>query len=99
MTPASLSLSINTSPWRGLPDFARLTLRYVPDMKLVELKSLKLYLSSYRNVGVLQEHAVNRILDDLVALLSPSEMTVEASFRPRGGITTKAIACYHKPKG
>ena len=56
-------------PWSGLPDFARLVIRYVPDRSLVELKSLKYYLTSYRNVGILQEHAVNRILQDLVQLL------------------------------
>ena len=55
-------------PWTGLPDFAKLIIKYVPESSLVELKSLKYYLTSYRNVGILQEHAVNRILKDLVAL-------------------------------
>ena len=53
-------------PWTGLPDFARLVIRYLPHQSLVELKSLKYYLTSYRNVGILQEHTVNRILQDLV---------------------------------
>jgi 7-cyano-7-deazaguanine reductase len=58
----------------------------------VELKSLKYYLTSYRNVGILQEHAVNRILKDLVQLLQPVSMTVEAEYRERGGIKTRATA-------
>jgi 7-cyano-7-deazaguanine reductase len=81
-------------PWTGLPDFAKLVIRYVPDAKLVELKSLKYYLTSFRNVGILQEHAVNRILKDLVPLLQPVSMAVEADFGERGGIRTKATARY-----
>ena len=83
-------------PWTGLPDFARLLIRYVPQQSLVELKSLKYYLTSYRNVGILQEHAVNRILNDLVQLLKPTSMTVEAEYRERGGIKTKAAAKYER---
>ena len=81
-------------PWTGLPDFARLIIRYVPDRSLVELKSLKYYLTSYRNVGILQEHAVNRILKDLVQLVHPVSMVVEAEYRERGGIKTRATARY-----
>ena len=81
-------------PWTGLPDFAHLVIRYVPGRMLVELKSLKYYLTSYRNVGILQEHAVNRILENLVKLLSPVSMVVEAEYRERGGIKTKATARY-----
>jgi len=81
-------------PWTGLPDFARLTISYVPNNSLVELKSLKYYLTSYRNVGILQEHAVNRILNDLVGLLNPASMTIEAEYRERGGIKTRAVAKY-----
>ena len=81
-------------PWTGLPDFARLVIRYTPDCSLVELKSLKYYLTSYRNVGILQEHAVNRILQDLVQLLQPSSMLIEAEYRERGGMKTKATARY-----
>lgn len=75
-------------PWSGLPDFARLRIAYRPLRYLVELKSLKCYLTSYRNVGVLQEHAVNRVLGDLLALLSRSILrwrpgtTNEAASRP-----------------
>ena len=81
-------------PWTGLPDFARLVLRYLPRHSLVELKSLKYYLTSYRNVGILQEHAVNHILQDLVQLLQPVSMVVEAEYRERGGIKTRVVARY-----
>ncbi|GAI90813.1 unnamed protein product, partial [marine sediment metagenome] len=83
-------------PWTGLPDFAHLTIYYVPDCHLVELKSLKYYLTSYRNVGILQEHAVNRILADLVQLLKPLTMAVEADYKERGGLKTKATAKYER---
>ncbi len=83
-------------PWTGLPDFACLVIRYLPHYSLVELKSLKYYLTSYRNVGILQEHAVNRILNDLVQLLEPVSMSVEAEYRERGGIKTKATAKYER---
>ncbi len=83
-------------PWTGLPDFACLVIRYLPHQSLVELKSLKYYLTSYRNVGILQEHTVNRILQDLVQLLQPVSMVVEAEYRERGGIKTRAIAKYEK---
>jgi len=81
-------------PWSGLPDFARLVIRYVPGQTLVELKSLKYYLTSYRNVGILQEHAVNRILNDLVQLIQPVSMVVESDYRERGGIKTNVAARY-----
>ena len=81
-------------PWTGLPDFAQLVIRYVPDRHLVELKSLKYYLTSYRNVGILQEHAVNRILRELVHLLKPASMVVEANYKERGGLRTKVVAKY-----
>ena len=83
-------------PWTGLPDFARLVIRYVPDRSLIELKSLKYYLTSFRNVGILQEHAVNRILRDLVSLVAPVSMAVEAEYRERGGMKTRATAKYEK---
>jgi len=83
-------------PWTGLPDFARLVIRYTPARSLVELKSLKYYLISYRNVGILQEHAVNRILHDLVQLLEPISMVIEADFKVRGGLRTTAVAKYNK---
>ena len=83
-------------PWTGLPDFARLVIRYLPHQSLVELKSLKYYLTSYRNVGILQEHAVNRILHDLVQLLQPVSMVVETEYKERGGIKTRAVARYER---
>jgi 7-cyano-7-deazaguanine reductase len=83
-------------PWTGLPDFAQLTIRYLPDRSLVELKSLKYYLTSYRNVGILQEHVVNRILRDLVQLLQPVSMVIEAQYNERGGIKTKAVAKFER---
>ncbi|AEM74905.1 preQ(1) synthase [Caldicellulosiruptor acetigenus] len=83
-------------PWTGLPDTAKLTIRYIPYQKLVELKSLKYYLTSYRNVGILQEHAVNRILNDLVKLLEPKFMEVIGEFHERGGISTRIVARYEK---
>ena len=83
-------------PWTGLPDFARLVIRYTPRKSLVELKSLKYYLTSFRNVGIIQEHAVNRILQDLVQLVQPVSMTVEAEYKERGGIKGKATAKYEK---
>ena len=88
-------------PWSGLPDFGHLVIRYTPADSLVELKSLKYYLTSYRNVGILQEHAVNRILKDLVRLLDPLSMVVEADYKKRGGLKTKAVAKYNKdqPQG
>ena len=79
-------------PWTGLPDFGRLAITYRPRHRLVELKSLKYYLTSYRNIGILQEDAVNRILHDLVALLEPESMVVEAWFNERGGLRTHARA-------
>lgn len=75
-------------PWSGLPDFGRLLITYRPKYTLVELKSLKYYLTSFRNVGILQEHVVNRILDDLVMLLAPESMLIEAWFNDRGGLST-----------
>jgi len=83
-------------PWTGLPDFGTITIEYIPQDSLVELKSLKYYLTSYRNVGILQEHVVNRILKDLVALVQPVAMEVEAEYRERGGIRTIATASYEQ---
>jgi 7-cyano-7-deazaguanine reductase len=81
-------------PRTGQPDFGTLTIRYVPDRKCVELRSLKFYLQGYRNEGIFYEHVTNRILDDLVAVVEPREMTIEAAFSPRGGITTTVTAAF-----
>ena len=80
--------------WTGLPDFGRLVITYRPKELLVELKSLKYYLTSFRNIGILQEHVVNRILEDMVALLDPESMVVEAWFNERGGLSTHARSHY-----
>jgi len=79
-------------PWTGLPDFGRLVITYRPNQRLVELKSLKYYLTSYRNVGIIQEHAVNRVLKDMVTLLEPESMVVEVWYNERGGLRTHAMA-------
>jgi 7-cyano-7-deazaguanine reductase len=83
-------------PWTGLPDFGHLAIRYIPDQTLIELKSLKYYLLSYRNVGIIQEHAVNRILEDLARLINPLSMTVQTDYRERGGIKSRVEAKYHR---
>ncbi len=75
-------------PWSGLPDFALLNVSYVPGRSLIELKSLKYYIQSYRMVGIVHENAVNRILEDLVKAVKPRSMTVELVFGLRGGIQT-----------
>ena len=79
-------------PKTGQPDFASITIRYVPDLSCVELKSLKLYLWSFREEGHFHEAVTNRILDDLVEALGPRRMTVEADFNIRGGIRTVVVA-------
>jgi 7-cyano-7-deazaguanine reductase len=84
-------------PMTGLPDNGCITVHYRPDRKIVELKSLKYYLLQYRNVGMFYEHVVNRILDDLVAVLEPARMEVVGEFTARGGITSRASAVYEKP--
>jgi 7-cyano-7-deazaguanine reductase len=76
----------------GQPDFATLRISYVPGEKCVELKSLKLYLWSYRDEGAFHEAVTNRILDDLVSALSPRKMRVEGDFNVRGGIHTVVVA-------
>ncbi len=86
-------------PLSGLPDFAKLTIRYVPDRKCVELKSLKYYLLSYRNVGIFYEHLVNRIAEDLVKLLKPVRLSVLAEFTRRGGIRTTVLSQYTRKRG
>ncbi|MGQ0519631.1 MAG: preQ(1) synthase [Actinomycetota bacterium] len=79
-------------PVTGQPDFATVTIRFVPDASIVELKSLKLYLWSYRDEGVFHEDVTNRILDDLVAAIAPRRMTVTTEWLVRGGITTTVEA-------
>jgi 7-cyano-7-deazaguanine reductase len=85
-------------PMTGQPDFATLVLDYVPDRLCVELKSLKLYVWSYRDEGAFHEAVTNRIVDDLVRALAPRLLRLEARFNVRGGITTSVIA-EHRKKG
>ena len=81
-------------PKTGLPDFGHLTIRYVPDVLCLELKSLKLYIVAYRDVGLFYENAVNRILRDCVAACRPVRMTVTGQFSSRGGISSTVEAKY-----
>jgi len=84
-------------PRSGFPDFATITVDYVPDQSVVELKSLKLYINKYRNRQISHEAATNQILDDLVALLSPRWMRVVGDFTVRGNIKTIIFAEYSRP--
>jgi 7-cyano-7-deazaguanine reductase len=81
-------------PFSGLPDFGKLTITYTPERKCVELRSLKYYLMSFRNVGIFYEHLTNRILDDLVRVVEPKRMTVVCQFTVRGGLQTTIKAEY-----
>ena len=83
-------------PKTGQPDFATLVLDYIPDRKCVELKSLKLYIWSFRNEGAFHEAVTNRILDDLVTTTAPRFMRLTAKFFVRGGIFTNVVAEHHK---
>jgi 7-cyano-7-deazaguanine reductase len=85
-------------PVTGQPDFATITLTYVPDQRCVEMKSLKLYYLAFRNKGIFYEGVVNQILDDLVAALKPRQMTVIGDFAVRGG-TKGIITATHVARG
>ena len=95
------SVSIDTSeftavcPWTGLPDFGSIYIKYVPDKLCIELKSLKYYLMTYTKVGIVQEHAANKILEDLAKCCEPVSMTVNLDYKVRGGIHT-SITCNYK---
>ena len=84
-------------PWTGLPDLGTLSVRYEPDRSCIELKSLKYYLLSYRGVGIVQEHAAHRVLEDLVAACEPVRMTVTLDYKVRGGLHTTVTVGYEKP--
>jgi 7-cyano-7-deazaguanine reductase len=79
-------------PKTGLPDFGKIEIRYTPGRLCLELKSLKEYLQSYRNLGIFQENIVNQILNDVVKWAKPARAQVTGDFRPRGGISTVVIA-------
>ena len=85
-------------PKTGLPDFGTLTLRYVPDKACLELKSFKLYLLAYRDLGIFYENAVNRILRDIVHACKPRRAVLTGRFTPRGGISTSIEAKFEKKK-
>ena len=85
-------------PKTGLPDFGRLTIRYMPRDLCMELKSLKEYLFCYRNLGIFQENIVNQVLDDVVKATDPVWAQVVGDFRPRGGISTIVEAFYPRPE-
>ncbi len=83
-------------PKTGLPDFANIIIQYVPDKYIVELKSLKLYMVKFRNVGIFHEHVTNRILDDIVKVASPRKVKIVGDFHPRGGVKTSVTAQWEK---
>ncbi len=86
-------------PWTGLPDYGTLIISYLPNGHCIELKSLKYYLLSFRDVGIVQEHAVNRILNDLVNVCQPVSMTVTLDYKVRGGIHTSVTSKYSSVAG
>ena len=81
-------------PWTGLPDYGTLTIAYIPEASCIELKSLKYYLLSFRDVGIVQEHAANRILKDLITCCQPAWMKVTVDYKIRGGIHTAVSVEY-----
>lgn len=81
-------------PFSGLPDFARVTITYTPDRHCVELRSLKYYLLSYRDVGIWYEHLVNRMRDDLARAIQPKTLRVDIACNPRGGLASTVTAEY-----
>ena len=86
-------------PKTGLPDFGRIALRYVPGRRCLELKSYKMYLLAYRDLGIFQENAVNRVLVDVVRAAQPVTATVTGEFSPRGGLTTVITASWSRKRG
>ncbi|MGH7703560.1 MAG: preQ(1) synthase [Gemmatimonadales bacterium] len=78
-------------PYSGLPDFAKLRVKYTPEAKCIELKSLKYYVTSYRNVGIFQEHATAKIAEDLFRVLGPKRLEVTTVYNPRGGFLTTCL--------
>lgn len=84
-------------PYSGLPDYAKLTIRYVPGNRCIELKSLKYYIISYRSVGIFQEHATARIAEDLFRVLEPASLTVTTVYNVRGGFLTTCSVTLPKP--
>jgi len=88
---------LSVCPIIGLSDFGKLVLRYVPDKRCLELKSYKMYLLAYRDLGIFQENVVNRVLRDVVKAASPKTATVVGDFSPRGGLGTIVTATWSRP--
>jgi 7-cyano-7-deazaguanine reductase len=86
-------------PKTGLPDHGTLILRYVPDKWCLELKSFKMYTLAYRNMGIFQENAVNKMLEDVVRAANPIRATVTGDFLPRGGVHTRVTASWTRRGG
>ena len=85
-------------PKTGLPDFGKIVLRYVPDKRCLELKSYKMYLNAYRELGIFQENVVNRVLRDVVKAANPLVATVTGDFSPRGGLSTIVTATWNRAR-
>jgi len=85
-------------PKTGLPDFGTITIEYQPRKSCIELKSLKMYLLAYRDLGIFYENAVNKILHDIVAATKPDWCEIRGDFTPRGGLNTSIIARWPKRK-
>ncbi len=83
-------------PKTGLPDFATITIEYIPDKYCIELKSFKMYTIFYRDVGIFHEHVINKITDDLVKACNPRWLKITGVFNPRGGITTTVSREYRR---
>ena len=99
--PSSVSMDTDEftalCPWTGLPDYGTLKITYTPSDSVIELKSFKYYLLSFRDVGIVQEHAANRIIKDLVALCQPKAMKVSLDYKVRGGIHTEVLVEHPAP--
>ncbi len=85
-------------PKTGLPDFGTIWVRYMPNKRCLELKSLKEYMTAYRDIGIFQENIVNRVLEDVVRAAKPVWCEVRGQFRPRGGLGTLVEARWPRPK-
>jgi len=86
-------------PKTGLPDHGTISIRYVPDKLCLELKSIKMYMIAYRNLGIFQENVVNRFLEDVVRAVKPISATIVGEFTPRGGVYSKITASWSRKSG
>jgi 7-cyano-7-deazaguanine reductase len=86
-------------PKTGLPDFGKITIQYKPRKACIELKSLKMYLLAYRNLGIFYENAVNKMLRDIVEAVEPEWCVVKGEFTPRGGLNTSVLARWPQRQG